>query len=88
MNKALHDVQVSMIGDGVDLIDLQKGVTEGVSFDLDEDNGGRCRPYFFSSTGHGTTMAKVLQQTFPRIELTVARVSIGKNSFESILDVR
>lgn len=38
------------------------------------------RPYYFSSSGHGTLMANLIKRVFPRVQLYIARLDTKKDT--------
>ena len=67
-------IKVAVIDDGIDFFYKQEKFAntfkEGQSF----CTGPKRRPFFFSSTGHGTLMADLVQRICPRVHLYVARL--------------
>jgi len=66
---------VAIIDDGIDMFhgEFQGSIANGVSF---HSSGGldTIMPYFFSSSGHGTMIAKVIYQVCPTAEFYITRV--------------
>src|ERR1700733_2709648 len=73
-----RDVKVAIIDDGIDK--LQEGfgdsIDDGVSF-YTSPGTFDTRPYYFSSQGHGTLMAKLIRRVSPRAKLYIARLDQG-----------
>jgi hypothetical protein len=81
-----RNVKVAVIDDGIDKLqgEFKDCISEGVSF--------YNYPYFFSSTGHGTLMAKLVRQVCPKAHLYIARLDQGtftrQPTAESAIKVR
>lgn len=67
-------IKVAVIDDGIDSVyNMDKFATtlkKGKSFCA----GPKHLPFYFSSTGHGTLMADLVQRICPRVHLYVARL--------------
>lgn len=66
---------MAIVDDGVDLFNeaLGKSVKTGVSFARRPETG-ETRPYYFSSSGQGTLMAKLIHRVCPTVSLYIARI--------------
>ncbi|KAF5855466.1 hypothetical protein ETB97_009126 [Aspergillus alliaceus] len=74
--------KVAVIDDGVDKLqeDFEDSIIAGVSFfSSQKDNFTVTRPYYFSSNGHGTLMAKTIRRLCPNVNLCIARLDQGVN---------
>lgn len=80
-------VRVAVIDDGVDLScgEFSGSITMGVSFALHPENVG-IRPYYLSSSGHGTLMAKLIHRVCPAVNLYVARIDVPPITRQPTLD--
>lgn len=67
---------MALIDDGVDLLQpaLEKRVKAGISFTTYFSSDTLTKPYYLSSLGHGTLMAKLISRVCPMAELYVARI--------------
>lgn len=68
-------IKVAVIDDGIDAMyneeQFASTLKGGESFST---GSKRPKPYFFSSTGHGTLMADLVQRVCPKVQLYVARL--------------
>lgn len=77
-------IKVAVIDDGIDLFYKWERFAytfmEGQSF----HNGAKRSPFYFSTTGHGTLMAELVQRICPRVHLYVARLDEvnGENNIQ------
>ncbi|EXJ68826.1 uncharacterized protein A1O5_07758 [Cladophialophora psammophila CBS 110553] len=68
-----QDIKIAIIDDGADISQLQlRGNVVGGQTLYQEEN--RQHPYWFSSSGHGTAMASLVQQVFPLVKLYIFRL--------------
>lgn len=75
------EVRVAILDDGIDLIQAGLDRCIGCSFYTETlEDFTRINPYYFSSTGHGTLMATLVQKSCPKAQLYVARVGQGRSS--------
>jgi hypothetical protein len=79
-----RDVRVAIIDDGTSQElngrNLWPPIAEGESFYTEEDAEGRfirTNPYYFSSAGHGTLMARLVNAICPKAKLYIARLHQG-----------
>lgn len=79
-------VKVALIDDGVDLLQpaLENSVKKGSSF-TSQHHSLETKPYYFSSTGHGTLMAKMIRRICPAADLYVARIEVQSATGEPII---
>ena len=94
------EVRVALIDDGVQFghDSLQDKVQDGCSFDDGYDSielPGARRPYYESTTGHGTLMANMICRVCPNAKIFACRLNVfpgenGKSHFsaKSAADVR
>lgn len=72
-----REVRVAIIDDGYDGIDPDLSVAGGKSFYVQHPEK-RIYPYYCSSAGHGTLMAKLVKRVCPLAKLYVARLDQGE----------
>jgi len=77
-------IRVAIIDDGTDFMGpghFNDSIKEGRSFFTKQnENHTRIVPYYFSSTGHGTLMAKYVLKICPKAHLYIARLDQGYSS--------
>ncbi|KAI0858846.1 hypothetical protein F4860DRAFT_526736 [Xylaria cubensis] len=74
---------VAIVDDGVSMVEFQSGKglhVGGRSFISTPSNVSK--PWFFSTTGHGTTIAKIISSLSPKVRFLVARTDTGIGSRE------
>ncbi|KAI0190438.1 hypothetical protein EV127DRAFT_495120 [Xylaria flabelliformis] len=74
---------VAIVDDGVSMVEFQSGKglhVGGRSFISTPSN--ESKPWFFSTTGHGTTTAKIISSLSPKVRFLVARTNTGIGSQE------
>lgn len=82
-----REVRIAMIDDGVDKLreDFEDSIVDGISFfSPQKDQFAGTRPYYFSTSGHGTVMAKTIRRLCPTAKLYVARLDQGVNGEPTI----
>lgn len=69
-------IRVALIDDGVDVTELDKDNQPigGLTFSTRDEANNLSHPYYASSTGHGTAMAKLITFMCPRAQLYVLRL--------------
>ena len=67
-------IKVALIDDGVDFKDLEYNFLGGRTFCTRDEEHNLNDPYYVSSTGHGTTMAKQIHLLCPRAQFYVLRL--------------
>ncbi|KAE8342481.1 peptidase S8/S53 domain-containing protein [Aspergillus arachidicola] len=80
--RAGREVKVAVIDDGVDKVleDFGNSIIAGVSFyshQIGDFTG--VKPWYFSSNGHSTLMAKTIRRLCPNVKLCIARLEQGIN---------
>lgn len=68
-------VKVAVLDDGIDVYEGGFGdsIKDGVSF-LKAGQEQETRPHCFSTSGHGTEMAKLIRRVCPPVQLYIARL--------------
>ncbi|KAI9771958.1 MAG: hypothetical protein M1839_002591 [Geoglossum umbratile] len=76
-----RDVKVAVIDDGIDKLQGGFGdsISDGVSF-YTPPGTFDTKPYYFSSSGHGTLMAKLIRRICPKAQLYIARLEEGQTT--------
>ena len=76
-----RDVKVAVIDDGIDKLQGGFGdsISDGVSF-YTPPGTFDTKPYYFSSSGHGTLMAKLIRRICPKAQLFIARLEEGQTT--------
>jgi hypothetical protein len=67
-------IKIALIDDGVDVKDLEFGFIGGRTFCTRDEEHNLNDPYYVSSTGHGTIMAKQIHMLCPRAQFYVLRL--------------
>ncbi|KAK6831719.1 hypothetical protein RU639_002565 [Aspergillus parasiticus] len=87
MPETSREVKVAVIDDEVDKLqeDSENSIIAGISFFSSHKSGiVGTRPYYFSSNGHGTLIAKTIRRLCPKVKLYVARLDQGLNGEPTI----
>ncbi|KAF8250914.1 hypothetical protein K440DRAFT_659149 [Wilcoxina mikolae CBS 423.85] len=81
--KSRHpEIKVAVIDDGIDWLDPEFSdcISGGVTFYTPVEAHSPCtKPYYFSSSGHGTLMAKTIRRVCPKARLYIARLEEGQS---------
>lgn len=74
-DESLHPVTVALIDDGTDIThsDLKGTIFDGKSFDQNSD-GWHVNPYWHSTGGHGTLMARLIHQICPSAAIHIIKL--------------
>lgn len=67
-------IKVAVIDDGIDAVYNEEQFSATLKGGESFCTGRKRPPYFFSSTGHGTLMADLVQRVCPKVHLYVARL--------------
>ncbi|OTA02293.1 hypothetical protein A9Z42_0026610 [Trichoderma parareesei] len=67
-------IKVALIDDGVDVKDLEFNFIGGRTFCTRDEEHNLNDPYYVSSTGHGTIMARQIQSMCPRAQFYILRL--------------
>ncbi|KAM0254704.1 hypothetical protein ACHAQJ_006485 [Trichoderma viride] len=67
-------IKIALIDDGVDVKDLEFGFIGGRTFCTRDEEHNLNDPYYVSSTGHGTIMAKQIHLLCPRAQFYILRL--------------
>ncbi|KAL6878819.1 hypothetical protein J3F83DRAFT_724010 [Trichoderma novae-zelandiae] len=67
-------IKVALIDDGVDVKDLEFNFIGGRTFCTRDEEHNLNDPYYVSSTGHGTIMARQIQSLCPRAQFYILRL--------------
>jgi len=67
-------IKVAVIDDGIDAVYNEEQFSHSLKGGESFCTGPKRPPYFFSSTGHGTLMADLVQRVCPKVHLYVARL--------------
>ncbi|KAH8672868.1 peptidase S8/S53 domain-containing protein [Tricladium varicosporioides] len=88
--KAIEDIKVAVIDDGIDGFgnDLSGSIAHGVSFCRSSDSENLIRTYYVSSGGHGTKMARLIRRICPTVKLYVARLEEYRSSGKRFITAR
>jgi hypothetical protein len=80
IDRGLREVRVALIDDGIDKLQGRFGdsIIDGVSFYTSLERFDT-KPYYFSSSGHGTLMARLIRRVCPKVHLYVARLDEGQS---------
>ena len=68
-------IKVAVIDDGIDLCYHEEQFSTTMKTGQSFCTGSKPHPFFFSSTGHGTLMADLVQRICPRVHLYIARLN-------------